>query len=112
MAQPWAIGFYRSKQWRSCRDGYIRERRRTDGGVCEVCREKLGYIVHHKITLTPENIADPHVALNWQNLSYECKPCHDQHEGHGVGMVAEVVCEFDDNGDPIAIKPEFERNRL
>ena len=112
MAQPWAIGFYRSKQWRNCRDGYIRERRRIDGGMCEVCRENLGYIVHHKITLTPENIIDPDVSLNWEHLSYECKPCHDRHEGHGVGTVAEVVCEFDANGDPIAIKPEFERNRL
>ena len=112
MAQPWAIGFYRSKQWRNCRDGYIRERQRIDGGMCEVCRENLGYIVHHKITLTPENIIDPDVSLSWAHLSYECKRCHDQHEGHGIGVSAEVVCEFDANGDPIAIKPEFDHNRL
>ncbi len=112
MAQPWAKSFYKSGPWRNCRDGYIRERRRIDGGVCEVCRENMGYIVHHKILLTPENINDPEVSLNWRNLSYECKACHDRHEGHGVGVSSEIVCEFDNNGDPIAIKPEFAHDRL
>lgn len=112
MAKPWAIPFYNSQQWRRCRDAYIRERRRIDGGVCQVCRENLGYIVHHKIPLTPENITDPDITLNWDNLSYECKPCHDLHEGHRVGVSLENVCVFDENGDPIAIKPQFEHNRL
>lgn len=112
MAKAWAKAFYKSADWLGCRDGYIQERRRIDGGLCEVCRERLGYIVHHKVTLTRENILDPNVALNWALLSYECKPCHDQHEGHGVGVSFEPVCDFDDDGNPIAIKPKYERNRL
>ena len=112
MAKPWAEAFYKSKPWKNCRKGYIRERKRIDGGVCEVCRESLGYIVHHKILLTPENINDPDISLNWEYLSYECKACHDKNEGHGVGVSADCVCEFDENGDPIAIKPQYLHDRL
>lgn len=112
MAKAWAKWFYKSTDWLDCRDGYIQERIRIDGGMCEVCRERLGYIVHHKIILTPENIRDPAVALNWAHLSYECKPCHDLHEGHGVGIRSDLVCDFDDDGNPIGIKTEYESNRL
>lgn len=112
MAKEWAKWFYKGKPWRNCRDGYIQERVCIDGGICEVCREKLGYIVHHKIILTPENIIKPEVSLNWKNLSYECKDCHDQHEGHGVKRSILPVCAFDSDGNPIEIYPEFERNRL
>ena len=41
--------------------------------MCEVCHERPGYIVHHKIILTPQNIGDPKVSLNWDRMSYECK---------------------------------------
>jgi hypothetical protein len=112
MAQLWAKGFYNSGHWKRCRDGYIKERIRIDGGLCEVCRERLGYIVHHEIILTSENIKDPDVSLNWKYLSYECKPCHDLHEGHGVSRSAEPVCVFDDDGNPIGILPEYEHDRL
>ena len=112
MAKPWAKAFYKSDPWLACRAGYIAERRRIDGGICEVCRERLGYIVHHKIHLTPQNIQDPTVALNWKNLSYECKDCHDLHDGHGVKRSVLPVCSFDSDGNPIEIYPEFERNRL
>lgn len=112
MAKPWAKRFYRSAAWLQCRDGYIQERVNIDGGVCEVCRERLGYIVHHKIPLTPENVLDPDISLNWEYLSYECKECHDLHEGHGVVRRAEPVCVFDADGNPVGIKPEFARSRL
>lgn len=112
MAKDFAKRFLHSKAWLCCRDGYIQERIRIDGGMCEVCRVKLGYIVHHRIKLTPENIQDPEIALNWELLSYECKDCHDQHEGHGVGHRATLVCAFDNDGNPIGIKPEHERDRL
>ena len=112
MAQPWAKAFYKSDTWQACRAGYIAERIRVDGGMCEVCQERLGFIVHHKIILTRHNIQDPNVALNWKHLSYECKQCHDLHEGHGVNRSILPVCEFDFDGNPTQIRPEFERNRL
>lgn len=112
MAKAWAKKFYRSKSWQLCRDGYIQERIRIDGGVCEVCRENLGYIVHHRILLTPRNISDPEISLNWKHLSYECKTCHDKHDGHGVKHSVSAVCSFDSDGNPTGIYPEFESNRL
>lgn len=112
MAKSWAKQFYKSDAWKSCRAGYISERKAIDGGMCEVCHDRLGYIVHHKVTLTRQNIQDPEVSLNWKLLSYECKLCHDQHEGHGINRSVLPVCEFDFEGNPIHIRPEFERNRL
>ena len=51
--------------------------------MCEECR-KRGLIVtgnleaHHKIPLTRENINDPEISLNLDNLMLLCKPCHEK----------------------------------
>ena len=112
MAKEFAKAFYRSKEWKRCRSSYIAKRIKTDGGMCEVCHESLGHIVHHKITLTPVNIKEPEVSLNHDYMSYECKRCHDQHEGHGVYKGATPVCAFDENGNVVGILPPFEKNRV
>lgn len=111
MAKPFAEAFYKSQAWKRCRLSYIAKRRLTDGGLCEVCNERLGYIVHHKVILTPENIRDPEIALNHDLLSYECKGCHDAHEGHGLTHGVEAVCAFDREGNVLGIRPPFERDR-
>ena len=33
-------------------------------------------VVHHKVHLTPANIDDPHVALNYDNFQRLCQDCH------------------------------------
>lgn len=103
MAKEWAKPFYKSTKWKKCRDSYIAERIAIDGGMCETCKQNLGYIVHHKILLTPDNINDPDIALNHDCLEYDCKECHDQFDGHGVGKKTKLLCEFDSNGQPIPI---------
>ena len=35
-----------------------------------------GKIVHHKIWLTPDNIHDTSITLNWDNLMLVCQDCH------------------------------------
>ena len=35
-----------------------------------------GEIVHHKTELTPDNIDDPNITLNWDNLELLCRFCH------------------------------------
>ena len=100
--KPFARRFYKSEAWRDCRAAYIAARIQADGGMCEVCHENLGYIVHHKTKLTPENIHDPLVALNPDLLSYECKACHDAHEGHGLNKAKPLRCAFDTEGQPVA----------
>jgi len=56
--QDFAKRFYRSQAWKACRAAYIARRLAIDGGLCEECRDQQGYIVHHRVTLTPENILE------------------------------------------------------
>jgi hypothetical protein len=55
--------------------------------------------VHHRIWLTPENINDPNVSLNHENLELLCQDCHNK-EHHETEPVAEGL-RFDENGDLI-----------
>jgi len=103
MAKSWAKGFYNSKAWERCRDSYIQERILFDGGLCEICHEEPGYIVHHVRELTPGNINDPDISLNHSNLQYVCKKCHDKE--HGVFCEAERNYFFDNNGNIFPTPP-------
>ena len=104
MAKDWATAFYKSKKWQKCRHTYLEKRILIDGGLCEECREKPGYIVHHKKMLTEENILDPDISLNEDNLEYVCKACHDLFEGHGVNNSLKPLCIFDSTGQPISLR--------
>jgi 5-methylcytosine-specific restriction endonuclease McrA len=76
--KDYAKGFYSSKAWQKCRAAY----KKSVGGLCEVCLSKglivPADIVHHKIPITPENINDPHITLDWSNLQCVCADCHAQ----------------------------------
>ena len=76
--KDYARSFYSTKAWKETRKAY----RKSVGGLCERCIKKglyvPGEIVHHKIYLTPENIRDPSIALNWDNLELVCRDCHAQ----------------------------------
>lgn len=89
MAKEWARKFYNSKAWQECRQAYIY----SQNFLCERCLKGgshvPGYIVHHKTYLNPSNINDPTVSLNFENLEYVCKTCHD--DEHGVGRHGEVT---------------------
>ena len=101
MAKDFAKSFYKSSAWKRCRAGYISKRISIDGGMCERCHEQLGYIVHHKEWISPENINDLDVLLNWDNLQYVCKECHDN-EHLPTHKRASLRCGFDENGRPIS----------
>lgn len=104
MAQEWAKNFYRSNKWMRCRNAYIQQRITTDGGLCEECHDRPGYIVHHKVILTANNISDPEISLNENNLEYVCKSCHDLFDGHGIRRAAAPLCRFDADGQPISLR--------
>ncbi len=74
--KPYAEGFYKSKAWQKTRNAYMKSKR----GLCEICMSKglikPCEIVHHKIELTPENITNPDITLNWNNLQCVCRDCH------------------------------------
>ena len=75
--------FYHSAAWRKCREEYIA----SVGGLCERCLLKgivrPGRIVHHKEYISIQNIQDPEVLLNHNNLEYLCQNCHNaEHIGN------------------------------
>lgn len=79
--KDWAKWFYSSQQWQNCRE-YVKKR---DSYLCQDCLAK-GLIVpaeevHHIIPLTPENIMDPSVTLNENNLISLCRECHKARHG-------------------------------
>mgnify|MGYP003289437264 CR=1 FL=1 len=70
--------FYKTQAWRRARDAYIQDRIKKDGGICEVCGQDLGKVVHHKEWLNDSNCNDPEISLNPRNFRYECQTCHNQ----------------------------------
>lgn len=73
--------FYKTVAWKRCREAYAK----SVGGLCERCLDKgmyvPGEIVHHKIHLTPKNITDPNVTLNFENLELLCAAHHaEEHQ--------------------------------
>ena len=74
--KDFAESFYKSKRWQRNRDAYAASR----GGLCEACAKQgqivPGEIVHHKIELSPMNIHDPAITMDWSNLELVCRECH------------------------------------
>lgn len=84
MAREFAGNFYKTKDWKKVRDLY----REKAGGLCEICWQNglvvPGVIVHHKIHLDENNINNPDVTLNMNNLQLVCRDCHAEiHSKHG-----------------------------
>ena len=79
--KDFAKGFYSSKAWQHTRTAFAKSK----GNLCEVCLAKglivPAEIVHHKIELTPMNVNDPSITLDWNNLQCVCRECHaDAHD--------------------------------
>lgn len=76
--KDFARDFYFSPAWKKTREAY----KKSVGGLCEICWSKgivsAGEIVHHKIQISPDNINDPDITLNWNNLQCVCRDCHAQ----------------------------------
>lgn len=76
MSREFARKFYSSKAWQDCRNNYSAMR----GHLCENCLKRgiynPGEIVHHVIELSPLNISNPEVSLNFDNLCLLCRECH------------------------------------
>lgn len=104
MARDFAKQFYNSSAWKKCRASYISHRRAVDGGMCETCHEVPGYIVHHKTELSPENINDPDITLNFRNLKFDCHICHNK-ENRSDEIPGLVQYTFDEYGEMRVLPP-------
>jgi len=92
MAREFAKKFYKSKAWQKCRDAYFDSK----FGLCERC-QGAGLIVHHKEALTPLNINDPNVTLDWEKIELLCQDCHNK-ETFGSDATADGLT-FDAEGN-------------
>ena len=80
MSKDYAIGFYSSTAWKTCREVY----KKKMCYLCESCGEPASE-VHHIKHLTPDNIDNPEVTLNESNLMCLCHKCH-MNIAHGTGF--------------------------
>lgn len=94
MGQDYAIKFYNGKAWRRCRDGFMSSKY----FICERCGG-VATMAHHKRYITPANISNPEIALNWDNLESLCQDCHNR-DHMSSGATAEGI-SFDNNGNVV-----------
>ena len=76
MAREFAKAFYNSKAWKKTSKAFAASK----FFLCEKCGHE-GYIVHHIKYLSLQNINDPAVTLEWDNLMYLCLECHNRIHG-------------------------------
>ena len=85
--------FYRSDAWKIARAMKIA----SAAGTCEMCG-KPGKEVHHIVHLTPENVSDPNISLNQDNLMLLCTECHNKVHGR---FKSQREYKFDEDGNVV-----------
>ena len=68
--------------------------------MCERCGG-VGEICHHRKHLTPDNVRDFAISLDFSNLECLCQTCHNR-EHFSTGAEREVI--FDAEGNAVAEK--------
>ena len=71
--KEYARGFYHSKEWKKASRLYMESR----NYICERCGN-VAAICHHKNYIKPNNINDPSITLNPDNLECLCQECHNR----------------------------------
>ena len=94
MAKEFSADFYNSKVWRQTRALY----KQIQFGICERCGQPNGTEVHHKTALTPENITNPDISLNFDNFELLCSSCHNKEHKSKYSYTRDDVC-FNDKGE-------------
>ena len=74
--------FYKTAAWKKCRESYLKK----VGYLCERClkegKVEPAVVVHHKHYITEENLTNPQITLNHENLEALCWHHHEQeHKG-------------------------------
>ena len=99
MAKEFSKAFYNSKKWKDCRNAFINMK----FGICERCGQPNSKQVHHKIYLSPDNINNPDVSLNFNNLELLCDTCH-QNEHYKKYSAVQIGYKFNEYGELVKIK--------
>ena len=79
--QSWAETFYKSAAWKHIRDTAMKR----DAYLCVDCLKSGRFTpaeeVHHIVPLTPENVMNPAITLDMENLVSVCRECHKKRHG-------------------------------
>lgn len=75
--------FYHSKTWEKFRSSYLAERLLKDGDLIddetgEVIADQAKAILHHKTPLTLQNVNDPEISLNPENIELVSLETHNK----------------------------------
>lgn len=89
---------YHSTAWRKLRKYYFEKQH----GICERCQEP-GEIVDHIEEITEDNVNDPNITLNEENLQLLCLACHNRKTFTKHLPIREGL-GFDEFGNLIQIK--------
>lgn len=92
--------FYNSPEWKKVRKAYKLHKL----NICERCGE-IGYYVHHIIYITINNVHDPNITLNFDNLELLCEDCHNKEH-----FKKELGYRFDEDGQLCPPIEEFKIN--
>lgn len=84
--------FYRQARWIKLRKALKHERVNAEGLlICEHCGKPIlkdyDAILHHKEELTPQNVNDPNIAYNPDNLAFVHARCHNEIHNRFGGRV-------------------------
>lgn len=96
MAKAYAESFYNGTTWRRTSRTYMM----SQNYICEKCGNPAR-ICHHVKHITPQNITDLNITLNFENLACWCQDCHTKH--HLSGDECKEGLMFDSNGDLVHI---------
>lgn len=96
--KDYAKSFYKGKAWRQVSGLYMASK----NYICERCGG-IGTICHHKTYITPENIGNPDITLNQDNLECLCQECHNLEH-----MLKKPLALFNDQGDIERVKDSKE----
>lgn len=95
--KPWARAFYHSQAWQTVRKRALIR----DGYTCRICGARATAVDHIR-ELTPDNIHDPQISLNLDNLQSLCHDCHTVKTMEDKGVI-QADCDdayyFDADGN-------------
>ena len=74
MASKFSKSFYNSAKWKKASEAY----RQLKFGICERCGQSNAKQVHHKIYLTPYNVNEASITLDFANFELLCDICHQK----------------------------------
>lgn len=95
--KEWAKCLYQSTAWRKCREKFLKSK----FNLCERCGN-AAKIAHHKKYLTPKNINNPNITLNWDNLEALCQECHNKEHNKDKEALQDGLM-FTEGGDIVRI---------